>query len=502
MKLKEEQKTLIMSLGALLICFLLFAAFFNVQGSKSLIEEFQKDHTMNSFDYIGWQWTTTEVISTESTDSAEDATISIDIEENVHVAWQDSTDYPSSGTRENILYKRWNATTSSWTTPEVVSTVNSGNSIGPVSVADDKGNVHLAWYDKTDYLSSGTDFDIFYQRWNLSTFSWTTTEVVSTESTEDSYFPSFAVDANDNIYIAWHDYTEYLSTGHHPDIFYKKWNSSLSSWTITELLSTNSLLPAIHPSLGVDQKGNVHVVWENTTMDGGTGLAKNIVYLFWNATSSLWDSIENISPECINSSSRRPSLCIDSKGNIHTSWSEEYNYGSSGTDRDILYKYLNASTHSWSTLEVVSTESVNDSLFCYITTDSEDNIHIAWTDESNFTSSGIDFDIFYKRKEAKSTLWTNTEVISTESTGDSYRPSIDVNSLGNVYVAWDDYSDYNDAGSNADIFYKFLSELPIIPELSLKNLDSSELLLLSNLIIGVLIFFIIPERIRKKTLKN
>ncbi|GAH95100.1 unnamed protein product, partial [marine sediment metagenome] len=79
----------------------------------------------------------------------------------------------------------------------------------------------------------GTDEDIFYKNWSASTSSWITTEVVSTESTSRSSFPSLAVDSTGTIHIAWDDNTVYAGAGADRDIFYKQWKAFSSSWTTT-----------------------------------------------------------------------------------------------------------------------------------------------------------------------------------------------------------------------------------------------------------------------------
>ena len=50
---------------------------------------------------------------------------------------------------------------------------------------------------------------------------WSVTEVVSTESTSDSTWPSLAVDSSDVMHVAWDDQTDYGGSGSDDDIFYK-----------------------------------------------------------------------------------------------------------------------------------------------------------------------------------------------------------------------------------------------------------------------------------------
>ncbi len=170
-------------------------------------------------------WTTTEVVSTESTQHSDYPTIVVDGSGNVHIAWYEETNYGGSGTDSDIFYKSWHATTATWTTTEVVSTESTDTSYYPTIAVDDSGNVHIAWEDWTDYGGSGTDGDIFYKSWHATTATWTTTEVVSTESTDTSRYPTIAVDCSGNVHIAWDDFTNYGVSGTGCDIFYKKFSS-------------------------------------------------------------------------------------------------------------------------------------------------------------------------------------------------------------------------------------------------------------------------------------
>jgi hypothetical protein len=107
-----------------------------------------------------------------------------------------------------------------WTTTEVVSTESTGDSWDPSLAVDSGGTVHIAWWDITDYDGSGTDSDIFYKRFVPGT-GWTTTDVVSTESTGISWDPSLAVDSSGTVHIAWYDWTDYDGSGTDSDIFYQ-----------------------------------------------------------------------------------------------------------------------------------------------------------------------------------------------------------------------------------------------------------------------------------------
>ncbi|MCG3254809.1 MAG: hypothetical protein KAU62_01910, partial [Candidatus Heimdallarchaeota archaeon] len=460
--MKKKKIKLSMILCVLIIGFLLSSSSLNINSTKNLVEGENNQFNIDSFDSSAW--TLTEVVSTVNTEHSYNPSLVTDSGGNIHIAWHDATDYAGSGTDTDIFYKRWNASSSSWTLTEVVSTESTGSSAVSSLAVDSTGNVHIAWEDFTDYAGSGIDRDIFYKRWNASSSSWTLTEVVSTESNRLSYPPSLAVDTTGDVHIAWHDRTIYAGSGGDEDIFYKRWNASSSSWTLTEVVSSESTSPSYYPSLAVDTTGNVHIAWHDyTTIDAEFDY--DIFYKRWNASSSSWTLTEVVSTES-TSPSYEPSLAVDSTDNIHITWYEETDYAGSGTDRDIFYKRWNVYSSSWTTTEVVSTESTYDSYYPSLAIDSIGNIHIMWHDWTDYAGSGGDTDIFYKRWNIYSSSWTTTEVVSTESTNDSYYPSLDVDTLGNVHVAWQDLTDYAGAGVDRDIFYKLLGGPPAAPKLS------------------------------------
>jgi len=220
------------------------------------------------------------------------------------------------------------------------------------------------------------------------------TQVVSTESTDNSHYASLAVDSSGNVHIAWHDLTDYAGCGNDLDIFYKRFEVGVG-WTSTEVVSTESTGLSAYPSLAVDSSGNIHVVWD-----------------------------DNTDLEC-------------------------------GSDRDIFYKRFEVGV-GWTSTEVVSTESTGLSAYPSLAVDSSGNIHVTWHDNTtDYADSGTDLDIFYKRFEV-GVGWTSTEVVSTESTGESRYPCLAVDLAGNVHIAWADYTEYAGCGSDPDIFYKYV----------------------------------------------
>ena len=399
------------------------------------------DHLVEDGYYEGGM---TQVVSTESSLGSYHPSLAVDLDGNVHVAWHDDTDL-ECGTDRDIFYKRYEAATADWTPTEVVSTGCDGTSAYPSLAVDSAGNVHVAWHDNTtDLGGSGIDFDIVYRRFEVGV-GWADIEVVSAESTSDSLHPSLAVDLDGNVHVAWHDETD-LGGGTDWDIFYK---NRTSSWSTTEVISTQnpSNRDSLRPSLAVDSSENVHIAWDDVTNYAGSGSDSDVFYRRYDVGVG-WADIEVVSTES-TLGSYDVSLAVDSGGNVHVAWHDDTDL-ECGTDRDIFYKRYEVGV-DWTPVEVVSNESNADSWYPSLAVDSSRNVYIAWDDRpvSNWT-------VFYKRYELVKADWTRPQVVSTESTENSWGASLAVDSSRNVHIAWHDVTDYAGCGSDADIFYKYL----------------------------------------------
>ncbi len=482
-----------MGVSVLIIGFLVSTASLNVNSTKALVEEKQNQYKMDSFDGFTWKWSLTEVVSTESTNESFIPSLAVDSLGNIHIAWYDWTSYSGSGTDHDIFYKKYDDSTSSWTTTEVVSTESTGVSNLPSLAVDHLGNVHIAWNDNTSYVGAGVDNDIFYKRWDTSSSSWSTTEVVSTESFHSSMWPTVAVDYLGNVHVAWDDLSDIAGSGVDKDIFYKFWNSSSSTWSITEVISTESSGHSEYPFLVTDTLGNVHVAWVDHSDYALSGSDADIFYKYWNATTSTWNFTLVVSEESTGDGYKRPSLAVDKSMNVHIAWVDETDYLGAGDDKDIFYKYKDSYTTHWSTAEVVSTVSTEFSNTPSLAIDSIDNIHIAWYDATNYAGSGTDWDIFYQRLDSSSSTWTTTEVVSTECINGSYYASLAIDILDNVHISWYGVTDYAGAGTDRDILYKKFGGPPMSPELAdiIPNpTESSTIFLDWNNIIGATTYLV------------
>ncbi len=463
--MNKKKRIIVISLSLLLIGFLLSMDSFSRVYSLNSQTNNNFQNILNSYDKSSWVWSQVDVISTDSTSNSQNPSSFVDSYGNVHVAWWDFTDYAGAGPDADVFYKKWDFSSSSWTATEVVSTESTSDSPYPSLAVDSTGNVHIAWVDLTNYAGCGTDFDIFYKHRNVTTSLWTPTEVISVEGSSGVGPTALTVDPKGNPHIVWIESYDYLGCGTDVDVFYRRWDDISQTWTTTEVVSTESTDRSMDPSIAADSKGNIHVAWHDYTDYDGAGTDYDIFYKLWNVTAASWTTTEVVSTES-TSSSKYQKLKVDSIDNVHIAWEDSTDYVGSGTDTDIFYKSKDASSMIWTTTEVVSTESTGSSRTPSLSCDSGSNAYITWYDSTNYTNCGTDWDVFYKYWDSYSISWTATEVISSESTGSSAYPSIVVDTADNVHILWHDTTDYNGSGTDYDVFYRVFSGPPVNPILA------------------------------------
>lgn len=400
-------------------------------------------------------WTTTEVVSTESTWHSERASIAVDNYRTVHVVWDDETNYNGCGGEYDIFYK-YKPLNGNWTITEVVSTESNKWSQYPSIAVGADGTVHVVWFDLTNYDECGWDVDVFYKKKPFGG-NWTMTEVVSTESIYDSWMTSIDVEPDGTVHVSWSESNDYSNLGGSMDIYYKK-NPPGTTWldNPTELVSSESTEASSRPTMAVDSQGTVHIAWQ----DGYTIYHPNICYKNKPKDGS-WTTTQIVSMES-NKDSLYPSLAIDSNYNVHVAWEDESNYAGCGNDQDIFYK-KRTNDGSWTSTEVVSTESNEDSILPSLDVEPDGTVHIAWKDESEYNEADVVAEIFYKHKPNFGS-WNPTEVVSTDTDSPSWDPSLGVSNNGTVHVVWQDWANYQGSGGrDMDVFHKMRCKSPNKP---------------------------------------
>ncbi len=238
-------------------------------------------------------------------------------------------------------------------------------------------------------------------------------------------------------------------------------------WSEKVGIETTNLMTELQSNYGssviTDSEGNICVFYSNDDQN-------NLFLRKWFSSNDSWSNDEKINTETSNVYSSFLSVANDLEGNLYLIWSDSADYDSSGGDVDIFFKLYNATTQTWETTEVVSTESTTSSFDPSISVTISGDIHITWEDLTDYNSSGGgDWDIFYKKYVQSTESWELTEVISINSTSSSTDPVIRVDAEESFHIYWTDSTNYLGAGTDSDIFYKsklFSYEVVVLEEIS------------------------------------
>jgi hypothetical protein len=283
----------------------------------------------------GATWTEEAVTAKTGTNHQVYPKLAVDSANNVHVIWTGLGWGTNSG-KYNIQYS--SRTGGAWGTPESV-TDNSHNTPG-VAVSATEGqmtlglssndNVNVAWGD--DNLSNS----IYYRK---RTTSWQTAELVY--NTNTPYFPSMAIDSQDNVHLVW----EEDSGGGASGITYDLRTSG--GWQGTEVVASIAN-NQVKPSIAVDSADNIHVVWSGTGWGSHSG---NYNVEYRKRASGVWqtqEAVTDIASDQTNGlsiSGSGQAIAVDASDNVQVVWTG-LGWGTNTANQNLQFRQR---TSSWQT---------------------------------------------------------------------------------------------------------------------------------------------------------
>ena len=446
-KKKQRKKSKII-IVYLLLCLLILTTVQSIEYKAQILSE-NNSTTDTIYQFV---WSTPIVVSNESEFRSLRPYIAVDGSDNVHFVYQDLSDIESTGdVDDDIFHKMWNATSETWSQITILSESSNDTSKFVVMQADVLGNIHVAWVDSSPLLSSGSDSDVFYRFWNITTATWSTIELVSSLNTGNTYWLDIAT-YSDSVYAVWQDASDYAGDGADEDVLFSK-RFVNGTWTILETVSIEGSATSYNPSVIVDTYENVHVSWAEATNYADSGLDMDIFYRYRNATTGIWSTTAIVSSGS-NDKSDQVDMAVLNNSSIFFTWVDHSNMLGAGLDHDIFYRFRNGTTESWTDVTLLTTRSTGDSDVPCATIDNNETIHLVWFDTTDIDSAGVDQDIFYTTYNATSGIWENYSLISGNSNGDSWRPKIALDSKDRVHLVWQDKTiNYAGSGSDIDILY-------------------------------------------------
>jgi hypothetical protein len=230
-----------------------------------------------------------------------------------------------------------------------------------------------------------------------------------------SFFPDITSDGSGNLYLAWHD-----ETTTNTEIMFSWYSVIDSTWSVPLNISMNSGISS-NPAVVAYSSSSLNLTWNDNT-------SGNYEILLSQSTDSgfTWSSPANISNSLGISSI--PTIDVDGIGYIYLAW-QDYT-----TDNfEILIKYSPDNGATWSSPINISNDSghsVNPVIVC----DNSGNLYLAWDNRT----PGND-EILFSRSIDNGSSWSLPMNISN-NTGNSVSPAITMDSTGNLYLVWEDYT--------------------------------------------------------------
>ncbi len=306
-------------------------------------------------------WFNATVISDDNTNWndgwSSSPSIAIDNNDNIHVVWSDNTDGPwrSNSMDYEIMYVNYSSS-AEWSNATVISDGfegiywNDGTSYDPSIAIDNNGNVHVVWDDGT-VGPWGNDGEVMYANYSSSA-GWSNATLISDGFGgiywNDGYSqePSIAIDNNGNIHVVWYDNTV-GPWGNDDEIMYANYSFS-AGWSNATVISDDGTNwndgTSYDPSIAIDNNGNVHVAWGDTTIGPWiSGEDAEIMYVKYSSLAG-WSNVTVISDGFggiywNDGESYNPSIVIDNNGNVHIVWEDDTD-GPWGDDGEIMYTFI------------------------------------------------------------------------------------------------------------------------------------------------------------------
>ncbi len=411
-------------------------------------------------DLSSWWWEPLELISTGFDTNNYFSRIAVDNSNNMHVVTSSDEDILSAGTDRDVFYKKFDYVTKIWSEPELVSTVSSSFSEMPEIAVDSTGSVHVVWLESDDILGSGADRDICYREKTSS--GWGSIELVSIESDSTSTYLSIVADSNGVAHVAWEDFADYTLPDGDQDIFYKH-RSALGIWSAAEIITDLSTTSAYNPEIQLDSQQNIIIAWNDLSNILGSGTDQDVFYRQLDKDLITWSPLKLISSES-DATSASPSLSKGVDGMIHIVWYDYSDYEGAGSDADIFYKSYDSSLDSWSISDIVSTESTGTSFRPNVDVDGTNSIYVIWEDTTDVGGGGTGNNILFKYLDLNTNTWSSLAILTYNNIASSFYPDLVVDSLGHVHTIFlDSDSSLLGSSSDTDLFYKKFVGTPIQP---------------------------------------
>jgi len=219
------------------------------------------------------------------------------------VAWSSA-----QGEDRRLLLSRWLGYR--WSRPEEVPAGLSTRPRQPALAAAPDGGMWLAWVGL-----DGNDDELYASHWDG--FIWSFPERVGQDDSDPLAYdtqPRLAVDAKGHPWLVW-----VSSQGLFDDaVVASRWTGA--GWSPERMVSAADGTPDVWPSLALDADGQPWVAWQDMVGEG-TDAHWRIYLAHWQAGAATWsEEVMVSSPVSLSVEETHPSLAFGDDGTLHLAW--------------------------------------------------------------------------------------------------------------------------------------------------------------------------------------
>ncbi|UCE37653.1 MAG: BNR-4 repeat-containing protein [Thermoplasmata archaeon] len=357
-------------------------------------------------------------VNTDSTLTVQNApTIAVDSTGTAYLAWYD---YRNDLYNSDIYFAKSSDWGETWTDPNILVDVGSGNQSNPSIAVDSAGTLYLAWQD-----DGGVDWDIYFTRSENGGESWAypPTKISTAGGTQTD--PCLKVDSSDNIYVVWED-----DRNSNFDIYFAMSTNRGDDWSDpnTKVNRDPASSLQLNPTVAVDAEGTIYVAWEDkitgdfdihaaSSTDGG----------------ETWSTSVRVNKDTTVKSQNEPSIGVGPNGDIYLAW-QDYR----DDNNDIYFAKSTDGGANWTdpNKKINTDTGAASQLSPSLTVSHTGTIYVTWQDKRNGN-----FDIYFAYSLNYGVTWTdpNLRVCDEDPGVESQKtPTISVGSMGPIHVAWED----------------------------------------------------------------
>ncbi len=252
----------------------------------------------------------------------------------------------------------------------------------------------------------------------------------------DQRVPSITIDSRDQVHVVWYGRDQVYTGANERQIKYARWDGAAwSPWINISPVTgySSSTYWQEHPVIVIGKNDVLHVLWEGA--DSGSAGVQQIKHSMSTDAGNTWTSWENIIP-LDSSGQSRPDAVTDPSGNLYAAW---YGGVSGQTGTRIKYSRWDAGSRTWGQAQIVAGIEGFDQKHVSLAIDKSNTLRLVWdgSDNSNSYSLVKYSSLNLNLSTPQWTAWTNVNSITGLNQSD---PIVSIGPAGTVLVAWQEWT--------------------------------------------------------------